>query len=1465
MRSRRRRVRRTRGVAAVILLGGVGLATILVVPGDGRDARAQAAAGAIRIEPQLGPGLNATLIGSAPQGASGDPAEAWAYRQAGASVAPPSGAAPPLEYGPGEEQLLLMRFTRAEGWRHIETPLTNSGAPYSGGTARAGRVTPQGGVVIATRDPAQGPRLLVRDRAARLRATPLPPAGLLRPEEGSLPAELVSLDAIAATDEGERTVAYAAIEGRPRQDGVARWDGTAWTREPICVADPAGVAPLGCATSETLEGSGFNFAAVSLAASGSRAWLLARPAPETGRGLVLFERVTDGSGPRWRLRSLGAPLFEQAATPGRGVSAVAPLASPYALTATEAGVWVDGSFVRGTSGNVTVFFDGASSTTWCDGVDLAGIALCDRPLGSSFGRCHRSFAWGGPGAGTRIISGAVAPGESSATSGPEEYLSLEGTSFARRPSFDGTPECGAAFGAPDEGWVGWSRITRDAWSEPLAQWPIPARRPLMGIAGEPGKSPGDIAAGAVAVGQDGAVLRYVPGQGWDSEPLLGSSGASRATLRGVAWPSADFAYAVGDEGAMWRWSRATGLWESDPGAPFDFQGNLMAVAFQPGNPERGYAVGRAGVLLAYGKSWAQETLPPEVLGAGAPDLTSVAFAGPQALVAAGGSLLVNDGAGWRVDASAQALLDRVENGNVYAVAGLPDGGAVAAGDGVVLIRDSAGAGWRFSAQPLPGLTVVAAAALREGASVRALVSVNPPSPAWPEPQELALPPVEPGSPPPRPVALSPPRFGTLLRETASGWSDEERTMYRVDNLDHARKADPAAGLLVDASGRGWVAGGWTGFEDALSNGKPDSGSADILQTASISRYSRQGPEPAPTQTAAPVETGEGRARLLVGGHSRCAQPCAGLEQLELMPDRTLAYAAARAATLAGQPNGPGAFLYTSGGEPQAGEAQRVANLLRPATASLPVFAAMPSAGGALAPFAGFSAPFGNNGGLPLTHYAADVNTSAGTVRVVVIDNSAGSLAASDPQQNPAEAQGPWLRQELAAARARGVPVVAMGTRSLNRFEPDAGAIASDGDAVAAILRDGGASAYVYDSPEAQRAATVPAGDPAGVPAYGSGTLGYRAAGDVQLGYGIPGLLMLELNLAERNRETNRAPVSLRLIPVIEDLAIEAVDGRVLNRSQPALFSGLGRRPRSGDRFPDPTASDPYVQLPLPSCAQNGCPGRIEPEARFTSSDPDIANFVRQDPASDNPRKPFVDPDTDAPVADASSALLCAFNRGTTTVSVRSGGISYSTSVTVRGGSVLRPCGTVPLAPQRFVRPPPSQPVTPPPPANQPPPGTVDTTVVPPPPPTQPGTLPPVEVTVPPPAAVAAPPNSPQPSPPPGSPVPPAGPPGFPPPRPATSARPIPPSGTSPVTSSATVYQPAAKVERQREDEEALEHQQSASRYLPEDRRVVGGLVLMLVLGTACAGAAVRPRRRHGDRGARLARSYATDTREHWRP
>jgi len=293
----------------------------------------------------------------------------------------------------------------------------------------------------------------------------------------------------------------------------------------------------------------------------------------------------------------------------------------------------------------------------------------------------------------------------------------------------------------------------------------------------------------------------------------------RNTLRGVAWPEPSRAYAVGDLGAMWLWRSETGLWERDPAAPVGFESNLLGVAFDPRSPSRGFAVGRAGTLLRYGKTWEQEALPP---GFGDKDLTQIAFAGRQAIAVAyagtdrASDLLVNDGSGWQVDEGARRLLASLPgNPQLYAVAGLPDGGAVAAGRDVVIERDSVGAPWRFAAQPLPGSTVIAVAALREGPSVHAVVSVQP-SITYPPPDNLPV--TDPNEPPPILPPFPLPADGYVLRETATGWRDEQHTAFAGSGPDRPIKSDPVLAFDVDSGGNGWAVGGWSGERDSAGRG-----------------------------------------------------------------------------------------------------------------------------------------------------------------------------------------------------------------------------------------------------------------------------------------------------------------------------------------------------------------------------------------------------------------------------------------------------------------------------------------------------------------------------------------------------------------------------------------------------------------------------------------------------------------------
>jgi hypothetical protein len=1451
----------TRGISAGAVLTALALLGVHLA---GPGARADTPGSDPQPQPVLGTADQSTvLMGAATAGA---PGEAWAYKVLPLDVPPPADTsghaafAPPSAAGSAQGQLVFERSSDEDSnWTIQETPLNEAGQPYRGMQPNrlSARITPHGGGLLVgedqTRPSGKQVVVLARDPGGRFQVLPEPPAGvLLAAGEGGDPNPEVlaegggsgAVTGAAVEDPAHpgHTEAFFGALGRTQNTAVVHWDGTKWSREPV----------------ELPKGYEGSFTILALAGSSPQSlWMLGQASSASGLGIMLFKRTETAGEANWKPVELGSALFSASATAAQNVSGVAPLSGQaQPLTASDQGVWIDGNLQAPGGGadgfDFTLYYDIAQAkvtASWCDAHSAGGEALCTYPIGARFGRLagYRSFAFDGPGYGSRIITNPLLPGGEDSTN-MGSYLSLEGTTFQRLPGAGADNAPGGAFYSPQDGWLeGPVQITTTAVPQRLASWPVSARAPFTAVVSAPGTIPGDPNAQALAVGADGVVARYTPGQGWQREFLLTGSGAvSSPSLRAVAWPEPNRAYAVGDLGAMWLWRAETGLWEKDPAAPpTGFQGDLDGIAFDPQNPALGYAVGQSGALLRYDKTWVQEELPSGFQEA---NFTSVAFAGSEAMVVAGSDLLIDNGSGWQVDPEVHALLASLPSApQLNVVAGLPNGGAVIAGRDVVIERDSAGAPWHFSEQPIVDETAVAASAYLEGATVRAVLSVVP---DFQYPPPLVLPPVDPDTPPPLIPPNPLPGDGYLLRETSGGWEDEERAAYAGDSEDKPVKTDPVLALDLGTEGAGWAVGGWSGEADDAGRGTEVSGGSgqtirENVQTAGIYSYAPAGdPQGPPGTAAAPVALTPGVATFAVAGHAECAAPCADLADEGIAPDRNLTAALSSITGLASQPNGPRALLYTGGretpgeGPESAPEAERYAQLLAQG-GGLGVFGAISagdSEGGNVsafgAAFAAFPAPFGD-GALPAaisianipagvparpgarTHYAFDSTGPQGTVRVIVIDNSRGSLAASDPYQNPAEPQAPWLTEMLADARARGIPALVVGSRELNPNLPPALNVATDASEEAQIMVQGGASAYLYERPEESRTSQIPSGAASTIPEYGTGALGYRSPisdsftpGQPDALFGTTGYLLVSVNVAARNPATNVAPTSARLIPLVQSLSLDPVDGTLLRRSAPALFQGLGRRPIAGDRWgpvsassgnPNPPGADPYSQFPPTQCLQSDCASAIEPEYTFTSSEPEIANFVEQDPNSTNLRKPLQDAEGHV-IPDSKSGILCAFNAGTTTVTISAGGLSYSTQVTVLGGSVEQPCGTVPLSASRFARA--AAAPTPPAPA---------------PPPPAPAPAPAPIAPPPAPSVSPAPPAKPVPKPPLPPPVllftpllqlPAHGvTPAIPPPPAAAFGQPIPPGG-------ATVR----VFEEKREEEEATEQSQAFAAYRAEDYR-----------------------------------------------
>jgi hypothetical protein len=1478
------RLRPTRLALALALAGVLVLATSLTLtgalPGSGATPRA-AASSSTEALPQTDasvPAHRVTMIGATPEepGAPGA-AETWGVGIDGSTT-------------------VLVRYASGAGW--TLGPGLPTGFKMES-SQLAGEMSPGGAGVLVGTGPGEGATrevVLVRKAGAPFEETASVPSGgeepLLKSGEALFASGRGPL--IASLEEPAGAAGALLVPVVPAggvESQVLHWAAGKWTREPIAI-------PVASAT---------DFRVLAIAASSpSNAWLLGQLSAGgsyPAGAVALFRRVEESGHTgqySWKPVSLSpgsgdgeahpltVPLQGAASAPftvaGTGEP---PSVKAQLLTVTREGVWIDGERTDvhpSTPASATLFFKPGGSAgghieaSWC--VATSGAASCDHELPEALPSAYtRSFAWAdGSEFGQRVITGL--PGGVT--------LRLEGSTFKQvlalgggeGPEADPGAALGAAFSSPTEGWLGVAgvpvHLTTSRAASRLNPWPVPFRHPLLAIAPQPGAPVGALSSEALAVGDRGAVARYKPGAGWLPESLLGPGGhVETPRLRAVAWPTPARAFAVGDEGAMWLWRGETGLWERDPATPLNFRGDMLGVAFDPGNAARGYAVGSSvaglgGVLLRYGKSWTEETeLPAQVRSAA---FISVAFAGSEAIVAYReqpnptenrlvGGLIVNDGSGWRVDAGAAAVMGSAVP---ETVAGLPDGGAAfvttgGLGGARVYERESAGAPWQATPTPLPG-SAGSLALFRAGGALRAIVTGG--GGVGGSQTEQQLPP--PGAPPNFHPPLSPVaglESGDAERQTASGWNDEDHELNTVGPQpggyiyqDLPYRADSIFAVLVDpAGGQGWAVGGNLNEHE------------ERLETAEVARYGGEGGAP-PGLQQAPVPLGSQYATFAVAGNAECAAPCANRSLAGVGPQMWLASALALAGRI-----GVRGFLYTgpsatqgqvtghrSVALPFAQELARSASVL--ASGSTPTYvAAAPSDLDARPEregtettfqqaFAGFpQAPLmaedGAGGGCAqaVGCQAAYYAFPSGGVRVIVMDDSSAEVS---------EAQMGWLEGELAAAKASSEPAIAVGSADL---AAQAAAGNRQAAAVARVLATGArsgacapscdsASAYFYDSPEENVTKPLRAGAEQ-IPSFGSGTLGYVNVKAEQHGnfHGASGMLLAQVQLGELSSParltraaTNRAPVSARLIPVIGELAMEAKQGTLLRRSQPALFGGLARRPRAGCRAgaaagnSSPCEVDPYI--PIPSICVGECATALLPEYSFTSSRPDIGNFVAPNTTAADPLSVLQGP-TGEPIPDAQSGLFCAYNPGTTIVTISAGGLAASLPVTVQAGSVRQPCGTVPLK-----EPPSSQQqqsvAAPPPPAPAPTPSSASpASSLPPAVPLPPPPLPAPPVAVRPPAVLPpfVPPIA----------LPAALLPFVPPPVP-TPARPTPPSGTSAVTSPIEV---AEKEEEQEEATESVSNQ--AVAYRSSEHEPAPVYLLGLLVLAAFAGASVRRRPRRG--------------------
>jgi hypothetical protein len=1010
----------------------------------------------------------------------------------------------------------------------------------------------------------------------------------------------------------------------------------------------------------------------------------------SGRGMLLGHFETEGDGEvHWSYSSTGLDALDLTAGLAQGASV-----EPKALKAEDNGeggaVWIGARVhpAHSEQFEVVARYDRAKravTNSWCSLPEVVENN-CQEELGAA------------------AVPDAVFPGEKAAVALKNQTIHVfahERWSSYSAPGYVGqgdpenlfspTEEGGAAFTAPGEGWLAgdsalghWSP---EAGAAALTPWPVPDRFTLTSIALPPAADippggPGRIGEDALAVGLGGATVSYEPSIGWLAQPL--PAGARRVNLFGVAFNGRGSAFAVGQGGVILHWNGST--WSTDPASSALTGSQLNAVAFARSG--EGWAVGVNGTILHYdGSSWSRETK----LASGI-DVTSVAVAGNEVFAVAGDNLWTrgSDGTWHEVDiekevGSELAPGEHLGPSPVRLVAGLPDGGLLVAGRSLLLAREGPPPNHlQLAAQPLEGIAVALAPFREADGHLRALASVAPPAFGRAD------------------VAGYPPGDGELLRETAGGWEDLSRGQFAGREVrpgsDGALKSDPVLALATDTAGEhGWVVGGYAGTVDAARQGTTESLAirSSGWQTAAIWRYDAGGGAPPPALTSSPPSLPDEPDTVSFAFYSSpvCFESCAST--VGAQPDVNLYGAASEIAGFAAQPGGP--VFAISGGDAQVGEFQggpdlaHMQELLSP-LAGVPAFSALGprdagsgtdaanswgeafaespppfgqgSPAGAVAPVSS-QAPTAN--GDAHRYYSFNAYQNGGTIRVIVLDNSKGSLqASSEAAGEPGPAQFEWLQGQLnqVVAEEQGIgqriPVVVITALSLRRAIG-----ASDGEAVASVLARRGVAA-VFTTNETQRnehhfVPEIPRSGEVPIPEYEGGSLSYQQSGN-------NGVLWYDASV-----NTQTGQVQVWGVPVINSLALKPLNGLNAQRSQTLQFEAIARRPAGSlatieEQSPPAPGYENYVAIPSSSCGE--C---VSASYAFTSSDPTIGNFVE----ASGPGSPYPKLDGHGhPIPSAASGLFCAYNAGTTTVSITAGLLSYSLPVTVQPGGFGAPCGTV---------------------------------------------------------------------------------------------------------------------------------------------------------------------------------------------
>jgi hypothetical protein len=1223
------------------------------------------------------PAANVTLLGEI---ANSPVHETWAYGYTTAPPATVNGSQLPYTAGTGNPQLVLLRYTDPTGWQIADVLRNHDGSVFqltAGSTPKvSGQMTTsgdgwivlrqaltQGGSQVAVFDKTSGSDQFLLDPVATATLQPLLTTdadgspGALVPGISNTASELElgqSADGstygllIAPQQPTQTSSPVPSVAGRTvtvqeeLKYGVLEngaWAVKTAALPPGYTARQANEVVSLMVADPTGPGSGW----AALSSSSSQPVMLAH---------------FDDSG--WTFVPTGLDVLDLT-----GNLATRPQVAATGIRADGAGVWLSATLTTasGSGSPLVAHYNQTSGTidgVWC----ASGVAAlsngCTLPLDAN----HPAAV---PQGVFPTADGAVAE---ALGAGSVDVYSYGAWTPIAAPGFQGGLGR-ALFTSPTDGWIvgtyGVGRISAQSPPPSLAVWQEPNRSTLLSIALPPGGA-GIGTSGALAVGLDGTALHYDANEGWLVDPTPPK--AEHIALRGVGFDGPGRAVAVGDLGTILDWNGSS--WSEDPQSNALTVAQLNAVAFSPDG--EGWAVGTLGTILHWnGTAWSPEQI--DALDSGE-SVTSIAVAGnDDVLAVAGGNLIERapDGTWQRVDLS--SLSPAPPSGSLRLVSALPDGGAVVAGSSVLMIRQDGSSPWRYSPQPISGVAV-GLSAFRDAGSgpVEAFVSLSPPAATTS-------------------VSGFPSGDGDLVIVGASGLVDLSRDQYpgTVTGEEGAVVPDPVLAVATAPDGSSaWAVGGYAGTVTPYGLGTSQALQARSAawQTASIWRYDASGSRQSTAQSPAllSIPATPQTVSFAFFSSAECAAECASA--VDAQPDVNLSAAASQIASFAQQPGGP-AFAILGGNAvgPLDGTARAAGNgavdlanlskVLSP-LGKVPLYAAygpfdsVPTSddpatpwsdafGGSPAPFGGGAASAGiapvADGGAsgPVNrYYAFDASQNGGVVRVIVLDNSAGSLDASDPGQSS------WLDGQLAAAKAASRPIVVVTAEPLDGSTAGG---ASDGPALAARLAAAGVLAvFTSNTDQVDREVTIQAGG-SQLTEYQGATLGYQQAAN-------NGVLWYFVSVDAATKH-----VSVQAIPVVQSLALEPLAGLTVQRSSTLSFQAIGRRPPgtlatiASSSTPFTAGIDNYVTIPsTPKCA--GC---LTPTYSFSSSDPTIGNFVA--PSAPGSLLPALDPSGN-PIPSSTSGLFCAYNAGTTTVSVTSGQLTASQVVTVSAGEIGQPCGTV---------------------------------------------------------------------------------------------------------------------------------------------------------------------------------------------